>query len=82
MTSAAHLLPFASDPLLSVGVLVPVVQVGIVSMPVPQRRMPMVMAVRLSDRFFGSMLMLMMGVVNVPMFVVQRIMLMLVFMRF
>ena len=50
---------------------VAMVQVGIVRVRVCHRRMMVPMAVRLAGRIVGTMRMLVMGVVNMPVFVIH-----------
>jgi hypothetical protein len=60
--------------------LVPVMEVGIVGVRVPQRRVPVRVAVRLAWRVGRQVLVLVMFVVDVEVVVLQRLVLVLVFM--
>ena len=60
----------------------PVVQVGIMGVPVDHRRVPVRMAVRLARRDPRWMVMLMMTVMHMAMIVLHRLMRMLVSVRF
>jgi hypothetical protein len=57
-----------------VPVTVPVMQIGIMRMPMHDRRMTMPVRMRLSRRYVGPMLMLVMIVVPMPVLVLRRVM--------
>ena len=62
--------------------LMPMMEIGIVAVPVPDRSVPMPMAMRFADRIFGAMRVLVMGVMNVPMLMLHHLVLVFMFMYF
>lgn len=65
---------WTTDPLRLVGVVVPVMQIGVVSVTVDHAAMLVAVGVRLAGRIVGGMDVLMVRVVQVGVFVLQRLM--------
>ena len=64
------------------GVLVPMMQIGIMRVLVPDRKMVVPMSMRLASGIAGRVHMLMVGIMEMPMLVLQSLMFMLVLVRF